>query len=740
MGHRFSLYRWFKDVSIARKLACTVGAMAILIGIELFVLFFSLHALSSLRAYVGGEGLWSKAQKDAVFHLYRYGGSHSDVDYQLFQQFMRVPIGDAKAREELLESGRNIAVARQGFLEGRNNPDDIDGMISLFVDFSSVSYIRKAIAIWGEAQSVALQLLPIAEQLHAQVNAVDPSQEQINALLGSVYDINQRLTAFEDDFSFTLGEGSRWLERMVLSLLFATALTVEITGLLLAASVSRGIHKGLTEVIRAANAFAAGKFATRANISSRDEIGQVAGSFNEMADQLQTTVTQLGELNEHLKREIGERQRAEAKLRGTFGQLEIALEELRRETDERQRAEDMLRQSEKMRALGQLAGGIAHDFNNLLAVIIGGVEILTDAVRDRPEHAELAREILDSALGGSLLTRRLLAVGRKQPLQAQLVDMNALLMGVVDMLRRTLGEAIEIEALYAPDLWHISADPSQIRDAVLNLALNARDAMPQGGRLTIETVNLRADAPVEVVHDEAGEGDFIVLAVTDTGVGMAEPVLQRALEPFFTTKRLSVGSGLGLSMVYGFAKQSGGHLAIESAVGVGTRVRLFLPRAREQAPAKGEAPSMPNAIAKGTETILLVDDNQSLLEVTRRNLASWGYKVIAATNGRAALAILEAGEQVDLLFTDIVMPGGMSGPELASAARQVSPRLKVLLTTGYTADPSEQRAEDVLYKPYNRRELARAIRAALEEVGAGEHALGPDADTDGSSAVIVQPG
>lgn len=735
MGTRFSLYGWFKDVSIARKLSFTVGAMAMLIGAELFVLFFSLHTLSSLRAYVGGEGLWSKAQKDAVFHLYRYGVSHSDADYQLFQHFMRVPIGDGKAREELLKSSRNIAVARQGFLEGRNNPDDIDGMISLFVDFSRVSYIRRAIAIWGEAQSVALQLLPIAEELHAQVNAAAPSQERINALLGSVNEINQKLTAFEDDFSFTLGEGSRWLEGMVLSLLFGTALMVEVTGLLLAASVSRGIHKGLTEVIRAANAFAAGKFAARADVTSRDEIGQVAGSFNEMADRLQTTVTMLADLNEQLRREIGERQRAEATLRGTFGQLEIALEELRRETDERLRAEDMLRQSEKMRALGQLAGGIAHDFNNVLAVIIGGIEILTDAVQDRPDYAELARDILDSALGGSLLTRRLLAVGRKQPLQSQLVDMNALLVGVVDMLRRTLGEAIEIEAICAPDLWHISADPSQIRDALLNLALNARDAMPKGGRLTIESANFHPDAPTELARDELGDGDFIVLMVTDTGVGMPEPVLQRALEPFFTTKLPSMGSGLGLSMVYGFAKQSGGHLGIESAVGVGTRVRLFLPRAGERAAATGEAPSAPNVIAKGTETILLVDDNQSLLQVTRRNLASWGYKVIAAANGRAALAILETGERVDLLFTDIVMPGGMSGPELASAARRVNPWLKVLLTTGYTAEGSEQRAEDVIYKPYNRGELAWAIRAILDAGATGERMLGPDAD--GSSAVIV---
>ncbi len=716
MWNGLSLYRWFRNISIARKLYFTVGAMAMLIGVELFVLFFSLHTLSSLRAYVGGEGLWSKAQKDAVFHLHRYGVSHSDTDYQLFEQFMRVPIGDAKARRELLKSDRNISAARQGFLEGRNHPDDIGGMISLFVDFSNVSYISKAIKIWGDAQSIAMQLLPIGEELHAEIVSPDPSQNRINALLASVNDINQKLTAFEDDFSFTLGEGSRWLERVVLRLLFATALTVEITGLLLAISVSRGIHKGLTDVIRAANAFSAGELGARARVLSRDEIGLVGDSFNEMANNLQARVKELAELNKNLRHEISERQRAEAKIQGTFAQLETTLRELQSETNERLRAEEMLRQSEKMRALGQLTAGIAHDFNNLLGVIIGGVEFLEDAVRDVPEHSALTREILHSALSGSLLTRRLLAVGRNQPLQPERVDMDALLSDMVDMLRRTLGEAIKIEAVHAPDLWFTTADLSQVRDALLNLALNARDAMPNGGILKIESDNLHLNAQVAAAYGELSEGDFVVLTVTDTGVGMPESVLQQAIEPFFTTKPPSLGSGLGLSTVYGFAKQSGGHFDIESTLGVGTRVRLFLPRARDHAVTTVEAPSTPIFDPKGTETILLVEDNESLLSVTRRNLTAWGYKVIAAASGRKALAILESGELVDLLFTDIVMPEGMSGPELAGAARRMKPHLKVLFTTGYAAESLEHQAEYVLHKPYDRRDLTRAIRTVLDGI------------------------
>src|ERR1700733_9973881 len=469
MDNGFFLYRWFRDVSIARKLYFTVGAMALLIGVELFVLLFSLNTLSSLRAYVGGEGLWSKA----------------------------------------LKATPNLDVAREGFLEGRNHPDDVDGMISLFIDFSSISYIRKAINIWSDAQPMAEQLLTIAQKLREEIQSPHPSQDRIDQLLGSVYTIDQRLTTLEDQFSFTLGEGSRWLESVVLRLLFATALTVETTGLLLTFSVSKAIQQGLTSIIRAAKEFSTGQLGARAKVLSRDEIGVVASSFNEMADNLEKRVGELAELNRDKEHEIAERERAETELRSACAHLEVTLRELQCQTAERLRAEEMLRQSEKMKALGQLTGGIAHDFNNLLGVIIGSVEFLMDAVRNSPEHTELAREILNSALSGSLLTRRLLAVARNQPLRPQRVDLNALLQDNVAMLRRTLGEAIHIEATRSPELWYTSADPSQIGDALLNLALNARDAMPQGGRLTIEAANFHLDARGAAPYSELRNDDYV---------------------------------------------------------------------------------------------------------------------------------------------------------------------------------------------------------------------------------------
>jgi methyl-accepting chemotaxis protein len=253
--------------------------MAFLIALELFVLLFSLNTLSSLRAYVGGEGLWSKAQKDAVFHLYKYGVSRTDKDYDLFEQFMRVPVGDAKTRRELLIQNGNMDAAREGFLEGRNHPDDIDGMIWLFVRYYSISYIRRAIGIWGDAQAIAMQLQPIAEQMRDEVTSAHPSKDRVDCFLASIYLISEKLTALEDEFSFTLGEGSRWLEKMVFRLLFTTALTVELTGFLLILSVSRGIRSGLANIIRAASAISEGELAARAVVLSQDEIGVVAGSL-----------------------------------------------------------------------------------------------------------------------------------------------------------------------------------------------------------------------------------------------------------------------------------------------------------------------------------------------------------------------------------------------------------------------------------------------------------------------------
>jgi two-component system CheB/CheR fusion protein len=414
-------------------------------------------------------------------------------------------------------------------------------------------------------------------------------------------------------------------------------------------------------------------------------------------------------LNQTLERRVAER----------TTELETSAHQLTHQISERRYAEEMLRQAQKLEAVGKLTGGIAHDFNNLLGVIIGNVELLLDVARENADQTDLAREILNSALRGAELTRRLLAFARKQPLQPQLIDLNILLPNHLATLHRTLGEAIHVTATMAPRLWLTHADPSQIGDALLNLALNARDAMPDGGNLVIETANVHLAGLSVIETSEASEGDYVVLTVTDTGTGMPPEVIERATEPFFTTKPPAVGSGLGLSMIYGFARQSGGLLRIDSEVDVGTTVKLFLPRALDQVAAVIAAPDEGAAEQGRNETILVVDDNLTLRDVAQRHLIRLGYRVSAAANGPAALAILRSGATFDLLFTDVVMPEGLSGYDLADAARGLQPGLKVLFTSGYASDlPTDGEVshdrQPLLRKPYRQHALAAALRAALD--------------------------
>jgi PAS domain S-box-containing protein len=380
-------------------------------------------------------------------------------------------------------------------------------------------------------------------------------------------------------------------------------------------------------------------------------------------------------------------------------------------------AESRLRQVQKMDAVGQLTGGVAHDFNNLLTIIIGALDL-------DPQHvpAELRPPIeqaLRAAERGAALTHRLLAFSRQQTLVAQKLEFNRLIRDMGELLRRSLGEHVEIELTLAPDLWPALADSGQVENSLLNLAINARDAMPDGGKLTIETANVHLDEDYAGSNAEVASGDYVMMAVTDTGTGMAPDVLAHVFEPFFTTKEVGKGTGLGLSMIYGFAKQSGGHVKIYSEIGHGTTVRLYLPRF-----ANGAEPAVAAAIAvppgkSGGETILVVEDNPDVRRLVLRQLRDLGYAVIEAANGPLAMKILEDGAAVDLLFTDVVMPGGMTGRQLAEAARLKRPNLKTLFTSGYTEDSVLRLGKldpgvRLLSKPYRKHELATRIREALD--------------------------
>jgi len=380
-------------------------------------------------------------------------------------------------------------------------------------------------------------------------------------------------------------------------------------------------------------------------------------------------------------------------------------------------AEAQLQQAQKMESVGQITGGVAHDFNNLLTVIIGNLDVAVDRVP--PDLRPVIESTLRAAERGSGLVGQLLAFSRRQALAPETLDFNRLAEGMEDLLHRTLGEAVEIETKLAPNPWPAMADKGQVESALLNLAINARDAMPNGGKLTIETGNVHLDDDYAERNAEIAPGDYAMLAVTDTGVGMPPEVLERAFEPFFTTKETGRGTGLGLSMIYGFAKQSGGHLKIYSEVGHGTTVRLYLPRASMTVEAATAPKPAQVDHPRGGETILVVEDDADVRAYVVGQLRDLGYNVIEAVDGPRAQTILESESPIDLLFTDVIMPGGMTGRNLAERAKARRPDLRTLFTSGYTENSIIHQGKldpgvYLLSKPYRRQELARKIREVLD--------------------------
>jgi PAS domain S-box-containing protein len=387
-----------------------------------------------------------------------------------------------------------------------------------------------------------------------------------------------------------------------------------------------------------------------------------------------------------------------------------------RDLTSRHRVEEELRQSQKMEAVGQLTGGLAHDFNNLLTVISGNLEMLDSCLTDE-EHRELVREAQEAADDGAKLTGQLLAFGRRQPLNPKSVDIGSLVSSFSELLRRTLGEAIELRTSIKGSDHNGLVDDSQLQNALLNLALNARDAMPNGGSLTLEISRARLDLDYARMYPESRQGDYVLISVTDSGSGMSEDVKTRAFEPFFTTKGVGAGTGLGLSMVYGFVKQLGGHIQLHSELDQGTTVRIFLPAAAAAVAAKSNKAASTEEAPGGSEKILVVEDDERVRRVVVSRLLKGGYSVLEAASAADALKFLSKDHTIDLLFTDIVMPGGMTGDDLARQALLLRPDIKVLFTSGY-AEPSIANrslpSASWLKKPYKAQDLAIRLRQLLD--------------------------
>jgi len=399
--------------------------------------------------------------------------------------------------------------------------------------------------------------------------------------------------------------------------------------------------------------------------------------------------------------------------------------QLQQEVARRERTELALQQALKMEAVGRLTGGVAHDFNNLLTAILGNVDL---ALRRVPESDERLRRSLTAARQASeraaSLVQRLLAFSRQHPLEEKAVDLNRLVQGMSELLRRTIGETITVETVLAGGLWKTAVDPNQLENALLNLAVNARDAMPEGGRLTIETANTYLDeAYIAANAADMTPGQYVLVAVSDTGTGMTRDVVERAFEPFFTTKPTGSGTGLGLSMVYGFVKQSRGHIKIYSEPGEGTSIKIYLPRLTNEDEVAPWFPSEPprsvEAEKRRPEQILLVEDDEQVNRFSSEVLRDEGYHVISTHEGASGLRLLDANPDIRLLFTDVVLPGGMNGRQLADEARRRRPDLKVLFTTGYTRNAIIHHGRldadvELLTKPFTSEALAKKVRQLLD--------------------------
>ena len=434
----------------------------------------------------------------------------------------------------------------------------------------------------------------------------------------------------------------------------------------------------------------------------RDADGTVTGIFVEGAD-------------------VTERARGEAALRASEEAVRLANETLEAKVEMRTRelmeTEAALRQSQKMEAVGQLTGGIAHDFNNMLAVVMGSLDLLGRRLDD-PRAKRLVDAALDASKRAAHLTHRLLAFSRQTPLRPEVFDPNRLVSGMSDLLKHALGANIRLETVLAGGMWRTEADPNQLESVILNLGVNARDAMPGGGKLTIETQNAHLDSRYAADHIGVPKGQYVLIAVSDTGTGMAPDVLAKAFDPFFTTKDPGKGTGLGLSQVYGFVKQSGGHIKIYSEPGEGTTVKIYLPRADDRVPEAQVEAQGDLALGVEQEIILVVDDEPAVRQFSVEALTELGYRVLEADGAAAALAILSAHPDISLLFTDIVMPD-VNGRGLAEAAVKLRPDLKILYTTGYTRNAVVHngvvdKGVELIGKPFTVDELAARVRDVLD--------------------------
>jgi len=663
--------------------------MALLVTIELCTLWFAVNTLSSVRAYVEGEGLWSKAQKDAAYHLRIYAFSHDEKDYLAFRDFLKVPLGDKKARLELQKAEPDFNAARQGFIEGRNHPDDVDGMIKLIRRFHSIYYINRAFFIWGEAEQKMEQLIPIGEKLHVMISSKTASQTEINKVLGTVESINIQLTKLEDDFSFTLGEGSRWLEHIVLRLLLCLSLTIGTTSILITISVSRGIEKGLKAIIDGAALIRQGLLGTRVQVYSKDEIGVLADAFNNMTRALENNIRELKNTEENLKKE---KERAEA--------------------------------SEKVKQL--FLANMSHEIRTPMNAILGFARLLEESLTDK-EQQEYIHIIIKSGDDLLVILNDILDFSRieagKVLFEKTPFNLRAAVDSVVTMMEskallKNLRLTSFIDTKIPPT---IIGDSVRLRQILLNLVSNAIKFSDKGEvSLTISIIEENADNLI------------IEFIIKDTGIGIPVEKQKKIFESFeqatTDTVRKFGGTGLGLSIAKQLVELQGGEIFVESEPAQGSAFHFRLSFLKD----KGKAPKR-ESVKNGTEKpglsskngkdirVLVVEDNPINQMLIVKVLKKQEFEIDLAENGVIALDKYK-NNTYDIILMDVQMPE-MDGYETTKNIRRMDDSKKdipIIAMTAHTIKGEQERCievgmNDYIPKPFNVTELFEKIYVLVEK-------------------------
>jgi PAS domain S-box-containing protein len=732
-------HKLFLDLPVQKKLVVILWLFLVVVIGLLGLSYMTIENLSAARAYVGGEGLWSKAQKQAIHDLLCYSISHSERDFEAYQEALLVPLGDKQARLELEKPVPDMSVVRRVLTQGRNNPEDVKGMAAMFRHCRHLNHMSEAISIWSQGDALIEQLQRLGGDLHREISSERPNALRIAEIARQVDVLGDQLTPLEDRFSYALGAGARQAKSLFLLVTFSATAISLIGGLLFTAFILRHMrqteqrYKHLidtandailvidaeTGIVLEANARSSAFLGrpTREIVGTRAESIILESDHEAYRGMWKAALggTAVAGRELHLIHSDGSALAVEVNASLTEFEGRKIVQGIFRDIRERKRLEEEVRQTQKMEVVGRLVGGIAHDFNNLLMVILTQIAKV-HSLSSQPQILEHAETVRIAAEKAASLTKQLLAFGRRQVLVLQVLDLNELLGEVNEMLSTLPTEQVQLMMAPSSQLLHVKVDPGKIEQVIMNLAVNACDAMPSGGVLKIRTAQVsRPPSEASVTNHSA---PFAMVEMTDTGCGMDADTKAHLFEPFFTTKPIGKGTGLGLSTVYGIVKQSGGTIEVDSVPGEGTTFRVYLPIV-EQPVSPRKAPKVSSPATTGSETVLLAEDQSSIRTVLREFLESEGYKVLEAQNGNEALEIAKHYTgSIDVLVTDVIMPQ-LRGIELATRLTEIDPGICVILMSGYSEDALvenrllSERNMTLIQKPFDPEELALKIRASL---------------------------